>query len=157
MTRSRLAGTFGHDTQHQANQPDLPNSTRPARNCRDYAAFLAAGWTATTTPCRSSANATCLNHNVNRIRGISSSKLHSSAAERRKRKALGASPRESSISESKAPEGRQHSQLHRSLSPLQGFVFHVGVFRGFAPTAIRCRPSGTNETVQLQNCRVALP
>jgi hypothetical protein len=40
-------------------------------------------------------------------------KLHSSAAERRKRKALGASPRDSSISESKAPEGRQHSRLHR--------------------------------------------
>ena len=38
------------------------------------------------------------------------SKLHSSAAERRKPKALGVSPRESSITEPKAPDERQHSR-----------------------------------------------
>jgi hypothetical protein len=30
---------------------------------------------------------------------------------------------------------------------LLGFVFRSGVFRGFAPTAIRCHPYGTDETM----------
>ena len=79
--------------------------------------------------------------------------LSSSAARRKSQisrraatvNSLGREPQEIVVETAfQAPEGRHRVTPH-FVSPLQGFPFHIRLFLGLAPQAIRCRPSGTKK------------